>query len=47
MDIARGEKFLTTRLEPTVASVGLTLWAVPITARNGELTITCLMGSFF
>jgi len=32
MDVARGEKFLTTRLEPTVASVGLTLCAVPITA---------------
>src|SRR6266481_6139536 len=32
MDVARGEKFLTTRFEPTVASVGLTLWAVPVTA---------------
>src|SRR5260370_33637798 len=32
MDVARGEKFLTTRLEPTVASVGLTLRAVPIAA---------------
>ena len=32
MDVARGEKFLTTRLEPTVASVGLTLRAVPVTA---------------
>src|SRR6266446_4704177 len=32
MDVARGEKFLTTRFEPTVASIGLTLWAVPITA---------------
>ena len=32
MDVARGEKFLTTRLEPTVAGVGLTLWAVPVTA---------------
>jgi hypothetical protein len=32
MDVARGEKFLTTRLEPTVASVGLTLWAVPVPA---------------
>src|ERR1700756_1470485 len=31
MDVARGEKFLTTRFEPAVASVGLTLWAVPIT----------------
>src|SRR5216684_7723446 len=32
MDVACGEKFLTTRLEPTVASVGLTLWAVSVTA---------------
>src|SRR5215471_3366043 len=32
MNVARGEKFLTTRLEPTVASVGLTLWAVAVTA---------------
>jgi hypothetical protein len=32
MDVARGEKFFTTRFEPTVASIGLTLWAVPITA---------------
>jgi hypothetical protein len=32
MDIARGEKFLTTRFEPTVAGVGLTLRAVPVTA---------------
>src|SRR6202521_4710671 len=32
MDVARREKFLTTRFEPTVASVGLTLRAVPVTA---------------
>jgi hypothetical protein len=32
MDVARGEKFFTTRFEPTVASVGLTLWAVPVAA---------------
>jgi hypothetical protein len=32
MDVARGEKFLTARFEPTVASVGLTLWAVPVPA---------------
>src|SRR5215472_3051675 len=39
MDVARGEKFLTPRFEPTVASVGLTLRAVPVPATNGELTI--------
>ena len=32
MDIARGEKLLTTRFEPTVAGVGLTLRAVPVAA---------------
>src|SRR5712692_2559919 len=39
MNVARGEKLLTTRLEPTVAGVGLTLRAVPVTAtvvRNGR-----------
>ena len=29
MDVARGEKFLTTRFEPTSTSIGLTLRAVP------------------
>ena len=32
MDIARGEKLLTTRLKPTRSSVGLTLRAVPVAA---------------
>src|SRR6266550_9598162 len=32
MNVTRREKFLTTRFEPTVAGVGLTLRAVPITA---------------
>ena len=32
MDVARREKFLTTRFEPTVADVGLTLRAVPVAA---------------
>ena len=45
MDVARGEKFLTTRFEPTVAGVGLTLGAVPVTAANGEIPISCLMES--
>jgi hypothetical protein len=47
MDVARGEKFLTTRLQPTSTGVGLTLRAVPVAAANGELTITCIMGRFF
>ena len=32
MDVARGEKLLTTRLEPTSTGVGLTLGAVPVAA---------------
>src|ERR1700684_129538 len=32
MDVARREKLLTTRLEPTLAGVGLTLRAVPVAA---------------
>src|SRR6202049_2209840 len=32
MDVARREKFLTTRFEPTVTGVGLTLGAVPVAA---------------
>src|SRR5262252_10725699 len=32
MDVARGQKFVSTRLEPTVASAGLTLGAVPVPA---------------
>src|ERR1700674_1765489 len=40
MDVARREKLLTTRFEPTVAGVGLTLRAVPVTAavvRDGRM----------
>ena len=47
MNVARREQLLLTLLEPAVASSCLTLRAVPISARNGELSITCLMGSFF
>jgi hypothetical protein len=47
VDVARREKFLATRCEPAIASSCLTLRAVPISARNGELSITCIMGSFF
>jgi hypothetical protein len=47
MDVARWEKLLATCCEPAIASSCLTLRAVSISARNGELSITCLMGSFF
>jgi hypothetical protein len=34
-------------LQPLSFSEGLTLRTVPIPARNGELTITCVMGSIW
>jgi len=43
MDVARGEKFLATRFEPTLAGVGLTLRAVPVAAavvRDGRAVPT-------
>jgi len=33
--------------QPAVARVGLALGAVPVAAGNGDLSITCLMGSLF
>jgi hypothetical protein len=45
MDIGGGQEFAAARLQPQVASVGLTLGTVPIPAGNGELSIICLMGS--
>jgi len=47
VDVASGQQLSCPRLEPAQAGVALTLGAVPVTARNGELTISCLMGSFF
>jgi hypothetical protein len=47
MEIARGEKLLLTRSDPAIPSGGLTLRAVAIATANGELSISCLMGSFF
>jgi hypothetical protein len=47
MDVARREKLLLTRGDPAIACRRLTLGAVAIAAGNGELPISCLMGSFF
>src|SRR5271166_1768946 len=47
MHVARRQKFPAARGEPLVPRVGLALGAVSVSARNGELTITCLMGSNF
>jgi len=45
--VVDGKQFLTASGEPLVAGVGLALGAVPGAAGNGDLTITCLMGSNF
>jgi len=45
MDIRGGQELATARLQPLVAGVGLALGTVSVAARNGVLSITCLMGS--
>jgi len=47
MEIAGVEEFAFACHQPPLAGLRLTLGAVPISTRNGELTITCIMGSFF
>jgi hypothetical protein len=47
MGVARGKEFLPTGGPPAFARVALAFWAVPVSARNGEISITCVMGSFF
>ena len=47
MDIAGGQKVPAARIEPAVRGVGLTLRTMPISTRNGEISITCLMESNF
>jgi hypothetical protein len=45
VDVGRGQQVLFPRFEPSVAGVGLAFWTMPASAGNGELPITCLMGS--
>ena len=45
--VAGREKFSATRSDPAFPCSDLTLRAVAISAANGELSISCLMGSFF
>jgi len=47
MEIRGCEEFPFTLFEPAVAGLRLALRAVAVTAGNGELSITCLMGSLF
>jgi hypothetical protein len=44
--VSCGQQFPLPRSEPAQAGVALALGAMPVAARNGELSITCLMGSF-
>jgi hypothetical protein len=45
MKVRNVEKFCFAVLDPPGTSQGLTLWAMPAPAGNGENSITCLMGS--
>jgi hypothetical protein len=45
MDVRHIQQFLFAGSEPLVTSIGLALGAMAVTACNGELSITCLMGS--
>jgi hypothetical protein len=45
VEIAGRKKFLFALGDPTFPCLCLALGAVPVAACNGELTITCLMGS--
>ena len=45
--IRGSQQFLFPCCQPALTRLGLALWAVPVAAGNGELSITCLMGSFF
>jgi hypothetical protein len=47
MEVRYGQKLRLTLFQPSGARCSLALGTMPIAARNGELTITCLMGSIF
>jgi hypothetical protein len=47
MRIGDRKKFFLPPIDPTTAGVGLAFWAMPVSAANGELTITCIMGSIW
>src|SRR2546428_12847883 len=47
MHVGNVEQFLAAGSQPLFACVGLAFWTMTITTSNGELSITCLMGSLF
>jgi hypothetical protein len=47
MGIGDRQQFPAARLQPPVPCVGLALRTLPVPTGNGDLSITCLMGSIF
>ena len=47
MEVADMQQFFLPLGQPAVTGVGEALRAMPVPASNGELSITCLMGSLF
>ena len=45
MEVRGLKKFPLSGRDPTLPCLGLTLGAMPIATRNGDLSITCFMGS--
>ena len=47
VDVWHRQQFFRPRRQPSFAGVVEALWTIAIAARNGELTISCLMGSLW
>ena len=47
MGVACGQQFGAPRVQPAVSRIALAPGAMALPARNGEISITCLMGSLF
>ena len=45
VEVGNAEEFFLSCGEPALASLCLALRTVPVPTRNGEISITCLMGS--
>jgi hypothetical protein len=45
MMVDNGQQLLLPPPKPLLPCIGLAFWAMAVTAGNGELSITCLMGS--
>jgi hypothetical protein len=47
VEVRHREKFAGSLGQPLVAGRELAFWAMPVAAGNGDLSITCIMGSFY